>query len=54
MRVINKAHFQRFGLKASQFGRTLRKMKALAVGFLYSKWVKYILNFLCVMKLFQL
>lgn len=54
MRVINKAHFQKFGLKASQFGWLLRKMKASAVGFLYSKWVKYILNFLCVMKLFPL
>lgn len=45
MRVINKAHFQRFGLKASQFGWLLRKIKAFAVGFLYSEWVKYILNF---------
>lgn len=54
MRVINKAHFQKFGLKASLFGWLLRKMKASAVGFLYSKWVKYILNFLCVMKLFPL
>lgn len=54
MRVINKTHFQRFGLKASQFGWRLRKMKALAMGFLSSKWMTYILNFLCVMKWFPL
>lgn len=45
MRVINKADFQRFGLKASQVTWLVRKMRSFAVGFLYSKWMKPTLKF---------
>lgn len=52
MRVINKAHFQRFRLKASQFGWLLKKRGALAMGIIYFKCMNSVLSFLCVMELF--